>query len=83
MVWKFASGMIESTLSVRFISNKFYRQYTATYWPNKGIAPTELQKIYNKIQAADKKLTGEGSPENESNNVDYKTNGSYHTSPPR
>jgi hypothetical protein len=53
------------------------------YWPNKGIAPAELQKIHSKILAADKKLTGEGSPDTESNNVDYKANGSYQTSPPR
>jgi hypothetical protein len=62
----------------------FCRDYAATYWPNKGIKGKELQAIHGKIVASDNKLAGEGSPNDESSNVDGRaTNGSYQTSPPR
>ena len=61
-----------------------YRDFAATYWPNKGIKGKELQTIHAKIVASDNKLAGEGSPNDESNNVDVRaTDGSYQTSPPR
>jgi hypothetical protein len=60
-----------------------YRDFAATYWPNKGIKGRELQTIHAKIVASDKKLAGDASPENDSNNVDSRANGSYNTSPPR
>jgi hypothetical protein len=41
------------------------RDYTATYWPNKGIRGSELQKIHDKIVIATKKLTEEVSPEHD------------------
>lgn len=46
------------------------RDYAATYWPNKGIKGRELQNIHGKIVASDNKLAGEGSPNDDSNNVD-------------
>jgi len=58
------------------------REYAATYWPNKGIRGSELQNIHGKIVASDKKLAGEGSPNDDSSNVDGRANGSYRTSPP-
>lgn len=61
---------------------KRFWDYAATYWPNKGIKGQELQNIHGKIVASDNKLAGEGSPNDESNNVDGRANGSYHTSPP-
>ncbi|OAP54532.1 hypothetical protein AYL99_10980 [Fonsecaea erecta] len=63
---------------------KRFWDYAATYWPNKGIKGKELQNIHGKIVASDNKLAGEGSPNDESSNVDGRaTNGSYQTSPPR
>ncbi|KIW67849.1 hypothetical protein PV04_07071 [Phialophora macrospora] len=63
---------------------KRFWDYAATYWPNKGIKGKELQAIHGKIVASDNKLAGEGSPNDESSNVDGRaTNGSYQTSPPR
>ncbi|ETN36256.1 uncharacterized protein HMPREF1541_08533 [Cyphellophora europaea CBS 101466] len=61
---------------------KRFWDYAATYWPNKGIRGSELQTIHAKIVASDKTLAGEASPDNEVNNVDHRTNGSYNTSPP-
>ncbi|EXJ77380.1 chromodomain-helicase-DNA-binding protein 1 [Capronia epimyces CBS 606.96] len=62
---------------------KRFWEYAATYWPNKGIRGKELQTIHGKIVASDNKLAGEGSPNDESNNVDGRANGSYQTSPPQ
>ncbi|KAJ9602080.1 ATP-dependent DNA helicase Hrp3 [Cladophialophora chaetospira] len=63
---------------------KRFWDFAATYWPNKGIKGKELQTIHAKIVASDNKLAGEGSPNDESSNVDGRaTNGSYQTSPPR
>ncbi|OAL34281.1 hypothetical protein AYO20_06537 [Fonsecaea nubica] len=63
---------------------KRFWDYAATYWPNKGIKGKELQNIHGKIVASDNKLADEGSPNDESSNVDGRaTNGSYQTSPPR
>ncbi|KIW99623.1 uncharacterized protein Z518_11036 [Rhinocladiella mackenziei CBS 650.93] len=62
---------------------KRFWDYAATYWPNKGIKGSELQNIHGKIVASDNKLAGEGSPNDDSNNVDGRANGSYQTSPPR
>ncbi|KAI1616167.1 chromodomain-helicase-DNA-binding protein 1 [Exophiala viscosa] len=62
---------------------KRFWDYAATYWPNKGIKGRELQAIHGKIVASDNKLAGEGSPDDEANNVDSRANGSYQTSPPR
>jgi hypothetical protein len=39
-----------------------YRDYTATYWPNKGIKGHELQTIYGKIVASDKSIADAASP---------------------
>ncbi|KIV88307.1 hypothetical protein PV10_08001 [Exophiala mesophila] len=61
---------------------KRFWDYAATYWPNKGIKGSELQTIHGKIVASDKKLAGEGSPNDDSSNVDGRANGSYRTSPP-
>ncbi|RMD40842.1 hypothetical protein DV735_g4299, partial [Chaetothyriales sp. CBS 134920] len=61
---------------------KRFWDFAATYWPNKGIKGKELQAIHQKIVASDKKLAGDASPDNESNNVDARANGSYNTSPP-
>ena len=38
------------------------RDYTATYWPNKGIKGHELQTIYGKIIASDKSIADAASP---------------------
>lgn len=39
-----------------------FRDYTATYWPNKGIKGHELQTIYGKIIASDKSIADAASP---------------------
>lgn len=38
------------------------RDYTALYWPNKGIKGHELQTIYGKIIASDKSIADAASP---------------------
>ena len=60
----------------------FIREYTTQYWPNKGIQPRELKNIHNKILAANKQLTGDASPEDNSQHNDHRESGSYKTSPP-
>jgi hypothetical protein len=43
-------------------TNTTFRDYTATYWPNKGIKGHELQTIYGKIIASDKSIADAASP---------------------
>lgn len=59
-----------------------FRDYAAVYWPNKGIKGHELQAIHLKIVASERDLAGEASPDNDTNNVDKRANGTYNTSPP-
>lgn len=44
------------------VTDSVGRDYTATYWPNKGIKGHELQTIYGKIIASDKSIADAASP---------------------
>jgi hypothetical protein len=66
MLWKPDSGKSYPILvQTGYVVFNIHRDYTATYWPNKGIRGSELQKIHDKIVTAAKALTEEASPEHD------------------
>lgn len=61
--WRVGYGKLFPTPStIGFGTDASFRDYTATYWPNKGIKGHELQTIYGKIIASDKSIADAASP---------------------
>jgi hypothetical protein len=61
--WRDAYGklFLDGSLDIT-TADVLSRDYTATYWPNKGIKGHELQTIYGKIIASDKSIADAASP---------------------
>ncbi len=56
------SSMCQERFRKGFGTDVTFRDYSATYWPNKGRKGHELQTIYDKIIASDKSIADAASP---------------------
>jgi hypothetical protein len=63
LLWRDGYGeLCWRVLTIGLGTDTILRDYTATYWPNRGIKGHELQTIYGKIIASDKSIADAASP---------------------